>query len=165
MMLYKDNNLVWYACYGSNLLRERFLQYILGCTDTTEPIEDRPYILQHRLYFGGMSRWGGGAAFVETQLDKTVTTYGRIYKITKEQLDDILPQEGKSDRWYGNIMLLGTVDGLPVYTLTRTSQYDRYDLRQPTDDYLKVIEKGLVEIYPYLDAKSYLSDACVSKEH
>jgi len=44
---------IWYACYGSNLLKERFMHYIgervcrfnsasySGCTDQSEPLEDR----------------------------------------------------------------------------------------------------------------------------
>ena len=47
----EKNNLVWYACYGSNLLKKRFLCYIqggkiegckksyFGCDDKSPPID------------------------------------------------------------------------------------------------------------------------------
>lgn len=36
-------NYVWYACYGSNISKMRFMDYINRCRDTTPPVEDRPY--------------------------------------------------------------------------------------------------------------------------
>ena len=58
---------VWYACYGSNLSKERFLFYVKGgfcklnnkdykgCADKSEPIKDRPIVIHpvsytHLLY-------------------------------------------------------------------------------------------------------------------
>ena len=70
---------VWYASYGSNLLRRRFMTYIqggtpegaaegqVGCTDPTPPLDDRPVRIPHRLFFAGRSvKWeNGGVAFIE----------------------------------------------------------------------------------------------------
>lgn len=79
-----EKNYVWYACYGSNMLRERFLLYVQGgtivingkeksydgCKDTSAPCDDRPYILDHKLYFAGPSRtWGGGVGSLERYND------------------------------------------------------------------------------------------------
>ena len=68
--------LVWYASYGSNLNRARFMAYIEGgtvagndvvyegCTDTTAPRADISLELPQSLYFAGWSHraWGGTAA-------------------------------------------------------------------------------------------------------
>lgn len=96
---------------------------------------------------------------METQRDETTTTLGRIYKITNEQLTDIRKQEGSGEMWYGNKQQMGTVDGLPVYTLTRESQYDGYGRSRPAEAYLKVIAKGLAEVHPGVNAGEYLMKA------
>ena len=69
---YKNEDYVWYACYGSNINYERFLYYINGdingkysttngCNDKSEPIEQRKYIFKCPIYFAGNSkRWDGG---------------------------------------------------------------------------------------------------------
>ena len=54
---------VWYACYGSNLLKERFMGYILGggikgeggCRDKTPPIKEMQITISHVLYFSKRS--------------------------------------------------------------------------------------------------------------
>jgi hypothetical protein len=65
--------LVWYASYGSNLNRARFMAYIEGgtvagndvvyegCTDITAPRDDISLELPQSLYFAGWSHraWGG----------------------------------------------------------------------------------------------------------
>jgi hypothetical protein len=62
-----DNHLVWYAGYGSNLLRKRFDCYIKGgkpdgstktypgCRDKTDPRDDRPVTLRHDFFFADHS--------------------------------------------------------------------------------------------------------------
>jgi hypothetical protein len=72
-----DNRLVWYAVYGSNLLKKRFGYYIVGgkpdgskteypgCRDKTPPREDREVTLKYALYFAGHSNsWDAAIAFV-----------------------------------------------------------------------------------------------------
>src|SRR5690606_23572948 len=117
-----EKEYVWYACYGSNLSRDKYVErYISLCSDKTPPTEDKPYILHYPLYFAGNSgRWHGGVAFIGCKRDERAYTFGRIYRITTEQLRDTQFNEGQSLKWYGNKLLLGTLDGLPVYTLTRT---------------------------------------------
>jgi hypothetical protein len=70
--------LVWYASYGSNLKRARFMCYIKGGTppggakpnkgcfrDKTDPIEIRQISLNYELYFAGQSgTWGNGGVLV-----------------------------------------------------------------------------------------------------
>jgi len=101
---------VWYACYGSNLLEERFLCYIRGgqpagaktvyggCVDKTLPSESEDMHINCELYFARASKnWdNGGVAFIRTTSNPTVSTMGRIYLITKGQLIDIAKQETKT---------------------------------------------------------------------
>lgn len=105
--------LVWYASYGSNLLRSRFMCYIRGgrpkssskgyrgCTDKSEPLKDKPVRIPHELYFSGRSSvWGGGGggvAFIKpTRASKGEFTLGRMYLITREQFTQVVRQEKKT---------------------------------------------------------------------
>lgn len=104
-----DNRLVWYAGFGSNLLRERFDCYIkggkpkgsnadyAGCRDKSDVQGDQPIKLHHALYFADHSNaWNGAAAFVRPAASET-TTYGRMYLITYGQLNDVVRQENGRD--------------------------------------------------------------------
>ncbi|KGX84127.1 hypothetical protein [Pontibacillus marinus] len=105
------SNKVWYASFGSNLFRERFLCYIeggqpegsnrreVGSRDATLPVKDAPVSLPFSLYFAGYSdRWDGGAAFIDTHYNENADTWGRMYLITEEQFEDVIRQEnGISD--------------------------------------------------------------------
>lgn len=153
-----DKELVWYACYGANLSRERFLtRYISACSDKTPPRGDRPYIFHAPLYFGGPSnQWGGGVAFLANHRDSGKTVFGRAYLITREQLGQIQIEEGPRRHWYGRQLALGSLDGHPVYTLTREKEYDFTAPAPAPENYLAVIRAGLEETYPGLDAQAYL---------
>ena len=98
--------LVWYASYGSNLKRKRFMCYIKGGTpegsarkcdgcfrDRSDPIESRPISLNFELYFAGQSKtWGnGGVAFIRDSSERGLTL-GRMYLITDEQFNDVVMQ-------------------------------------------------------------------------
>src|SRR5260370_3864600 len=87
--------LVWYAGYGSNLNRARFMAYIEGgsppgsdavydgCTDKSPPIGDISLVLSHSLYFAGCSRrWGGTAAAFITLETCDAPALARAYLIT-----------------------------------------------------------------------------------
>lgn len=106
MSLMNNSNYVWYACYGSNLLEERFLCYIqggkpkgglkeyLGSRDKTPPIETEQIIIKNQLYFAKYSRtWQGAVAFISPNTNQKTNSYGRMYLITKEQFVDVLKQE------------------------------------------------------------------------
>jgi hypothetical protein len=102
-----EPDLVWYACYGSNLLRSRFMTYIqggtplgaatgqVGCTDPTPPRADRALRIPHRLYFAGKSaKWQNkGVAFVARERDPSAGTAGRAYLISREQFLQVALQE------------------------------------------------------------------------
>lgn len=101
---------IWYACYGSNILEERFNCYIKGgqpkgaqtkyegCTDKTLPTDNEDFYICSELYFAKeSSNWdNGGVAFIRTLFEPQASTMGRIFLITKGQLVDIARQETKT---------------------------------------------------------------------
>jgi len=155
---------VWYIGYGSNLNEQRFFCYILGgtpkygckpnkgCTNKTLPPEDRsikiPYILYFALPEGRKktSIWGkGGVAFItpEKVEDKNLWTLGRMWKITKDQHEEVKEQEGQ--RWYTHEICIGEDNRIPIYTITNKKKLNNYIL--PNNRYLKTIALGLKETY------------------
>lgn len=100
---------VWYACYGSNLLKERFSCYIgggrpanakrvyPGCTNKTLPEKSKGITINGELYYAKSSKtWsGGGAGFIKSDFDKNIRTLGRMYLITQQQFVDLVQQEIK----------------------------------------------------------------------
>ena len=106
------NQYVWYACYGSNLCRERFLLYILGgrlehfdrvyrgCSNKSLPIKDSAITIPYELYFAKESEtWENKSiAFIKSKRDKTKKTLSRIYLVTKEQFIEINLQEQQNGK-------------------------------------------------------------------
>lgn len=140
----KEMDYIWYACYGSNINRSRFMNYIKECTDTTPPVEDRPFEFDHPVFFAGKSIiWDGkGKAFLD--MEKDGHAFGRIYKITRDQYHEVKYMEGSD---YQRMVDLGELDGIPVVTFT----YDRSpDPKRavPSLEYLNTILDGLKETYP-----------------
>ncbi len=102
---------VWYASYGSNLLRRRFLAYLeggavprstdgglqRGSRDTSLPTADQPFELRHQLLFAhSAARWGDGAvAKLSLVPDPAVATQSRAWRITLGQLEDVFAQENR----------------------------------------------------------------------
>ncbi|SDO74927.1 hypothetical protein SAMN04489867_0487 [Pedococcus dokdonensis] len=95
---------VWYASYGSNLRRDRFLHYIAGgrpegasrtypgARDRTPPVDDRPLTLPGAMFFGWESpTWGGGIAFYNA--DSEGPTLARAYLVSDQQFADVAAQE------------------------------------------------------------------------
>ncbi len=155
---------VWYAGYGSNLSKQRFLCYILGgkpkygltenegCSNQKLPSEDRPIKIPYILYFAlpkgeGTSMWGkGGVAFLapEKISNSEQWTLGRMWKITKDQYEEVKRQEGKN--WYDHEIFLGKDEnGIPIYTITNKTKLK--NVVPPSERYLKTIILGLKETY------------------
>lgn len=98
---------VWYASYGSNMSRDRFMVYLeggsppgsaraySGCRDKTPPVADMPVRFPHRMFFAQTSPvWGGAVSFLgHEEVPEDEGAYGRAYLVTKEQFDDIVAQE------------------------------------------------------------------------
>ncbi len=95
---------VWYAAYGSNLSRSRFLHYLsggrppgasrtyAGARDPREPLGDVPVTLDGQVYFAWESpTWGGGIAFYDRETPGSAA--GRAYLLTVEQFSDVASQE------------------------------------------------------------------------
>jgi hypothetical protein len=154
------SDLVWYAAYGSNLLRARFLTYLKGgrfedlprdhrrCDDPSPPRDEVKMTLPFARYFAYDSdTWGGGVAFLDP--NRRGTTTGRLYLVTEGQFSHVLAQEnGWQDRmpedkgWYRCVFGLGELDGVPVRTIT---SLERGPARAPSAAYRDVIARGEVE--------------------
>jgi len=158
----KKNDLVWYACYGSNLCADRFMRYIERCADHTPPRDSKPVIIPHKLYFAKASaKWENKAvAFVEPLPAEGVRTLGRAYLISKEQFADIQLMEcGQSKKgWYRHELKLGVIGKYPISCFTSPGILAA---NNPSEKYLDVIRKGLRETWPELGREAhekYLAD-------
>lgn len=158
---FDDEDLVWYACYGSNINTERFMHYINGdktgklsskdgCKDKSLPLEARAYTFKCPIYFAGESRrWTGGMAFLDYEAEGE--SYGKIYKIKMNQFIGVLEQEQKC-RLYDAIIMVDTIDGAPIFSFTSLHKLnDR--LNKPSNRYIETIKSGILDTYPDLDAK------------
>ena len=153
-----DDDLVWYAGYGSNLSSERFACYISGGTcaengrtyrgssDPTPPRAEKRCTYHGKLYFGNTSSsWGGsGVAFFNPNpKNKDERVYMKSYLITRRQLHDVMAQEGQNPNWYGRLVCLEVDNlGIPVYTLTSEN---RRPENAPSPAYIELIAKVLRE--------------------
>jgi hypothetical protein len=101
-------DMIWYAAYGSNLKKDRFLCYIrggqpegrsepqIGMEDKSLPKKDVPFIIPHELYFAGASsRWHGGVAFISPKSSTKSETLCRIYLIKRQQFVELIAQENQ----------------------------------------------------------------------
>lgn len=142
------DNYVWYACYGSNMLSDRFKEYIDSCDDKTFPAESREFVFPHPIFFGGESiRWDKcGTAFLNA--DVSGKALGRIYKITNNQFEQIMFLEGRK---YSRRVDLEQIDGVPVVTFTNSNgQYQN----APSCEYYNTVLRGMMETFPYFDEAS-----------
>jgi hypothetical protein len=171
-----NNSYVWYVGYGSNLSKQRFLCYIEGgkpkygqknndgCTGKTAPKEDSPFQIPYSLYFAlpdnkkQTENWGpGGVAFINPIKEKEENkwSWGRMWKITKEQYNEVRDQEGEGWRegrgWYNHEIPLGEKNGIPIFTITNKKNLS--NVLPPSDTYLKTMVLGLKETYNLTDEK------------
>ena len=188
-----DKNLVWYVGFGSNIYRERFLSYITGgqptgsqktyegCRDNSLPKDDKPTTINYELYFAKISTiWGnGGVGFINIDENNKVTTYARMYLITRQQLADIAKQETNSSEylninfdnaisngntifktpsWYGKLLYFGDNNGHPIFTLTNESNLT--DSTKPSAEYLRTIIIGIQQTHKLTNQEiaNYLID-------
>ncbi len=103
------DDLIWYASYGSNVNRARFLCYLEGGTpvgtllpqrgarDRSLPRDDAPCTFRSAIRFAGYSaRWEGAPALLEHRR-ASPGALGRRYLITKEQFVDVVAQENGAE--------------------------------------------------------------------
>ena len=145
---------VWYACYGSNMLYERFMNYLEGglcrfnghrypgCTDSTPPVDVETITIPYNVYFGNSSgSWDGcGAAFLD--LSHEGEARGRAYLITKEQYRELRMLEGCGASWYCDEVSIGRMSGIEVKTFSNRSPRPK---NEPSAAYLEVMKLGLAE--------------------
>lgn len=162
----KQNGYVWYACYGSNLLKERFLCYLQGgkcryngrtykgCTDKTVPKSSKAIMIPFEMYYGNHSAsWNNaGVSFLDSS--KAGQTLGRMHLITEEQFYEIHRQEGSGDNWYNQLIYLGKDTGFEIYTFTNKTRREECE---PDENYLSVMRQGLTETYPEITKKELKS--------
>ena len=155
---------IWYACYGSNLSSARFTYYLkggiyenkhyTGCSDQRLWKETQWCKVNGKMYFAKRSpRWNNGGVAFYTSKAKGQTIM-RLYKITRDQLEEIKIQEGG---WYDDIKYLGFAeDGYPIYTITSKKLQPQ---NAPSAKYSALIFKALTEEYGMTDtnASSYLN--------
>ena len=170
------DDVVWYASYGSNLSKERFLCYIKGgicaangkeykpCTNPKLVSEKDDHAwFPGQMYFGNESgSWGDkGVAFYDP--NAVGKTFMRMFKVTREQLWEIQGKEGRCPEWYGRILALGIhADGCPIYTMT--SEY-RHPFNAPDKSYINLISRALIEEngFSEKEAEDYLTK-CLDKK-
>ena len=155
-----NEDIVWYACYGSNLSEERFLYYLeggtcplngktyRGCDDASYWKETAYAKVRGEMYFGNSSpSWNHkGVAFFDPNTEGT--TYMKLYSIKRSQLLGVQRQEGLSDNWYGRILCLGIRDDRPIYTFTSRT---RRTVNLPDEKYLTLIATELKRCFALTD--------------
>ena len=99
--------LVWYAAYGSNVDRRRFVTYLsggpvpgtgdvqAGALDTAPPRRVEPYRFSQSIRFAHHSRRWNGATAVLHHTANSVGALGRRYLITESQFADVVAQENR----------------------------------------------------------------------
>lgn len=161
--VWRKQDYVWYVSYGSNMLRERFLHYIMGgafeedgashapCANQTWPLAVRTCDIPYDMYFGNESgSWeGGGVAFLD--ITKPGRAKGVAYLITREQFEHVAHEEngGRSPEysvnWYNTVVSLGMMDGIEAVTITNDTR--RLE-NEPVQAYRNTLRRGLQEHYP-----------------
>jgi hypothetical protein len=154
--------LVWYACYGSNCARDRFLVYLTGgraegadhdhegARNDAPPIADGPVVFGTNICFAGHSaRWNGAPAFLEHRPDIHAQE-NRIRPGALEFPDNILDlapghQQTVVDGAYGAVVALDPVDGHPTFTFTAPTPPEQRPPAPPSAPYLATILHGLRE--------------------
>lgn len=162
------NDYVWYASYGSNLLYERFITYIMGgeckfngvnyagCRNKSLPKDSRPITIPYKMYYGSKSSSWGNAGVSFLDMENTTQALGRMYLVTKEQFEDISRQEGTGENWYNQSISLGEQNGIEIFTFTNKI---RREYNNPSNKYLAIVKMGLKETYPDMsdfDVMKYL---------
>lgn len=134
---HRDDALVWYAAYGSNMAAQRLACYLAGglpvggrlthsgTRDATPARADRPVTLPLQLRFADRSRvWGGGKAFVDPS--RPGRTLARAWLITRGQFADLSAQESSRAADDDALeRLLGSPAAQPRSVVLGPGPYDR----------------------------------------
>jgi hypothetical protein len=174
---------VWYASYGSNLARDRFLCYLRGgrprgatrtypgARDQSHPLGDAPLELPGQVFFGWHSTtWDGGVAFYDAS--SSGGALARAYLITEGQFADVAAQEMHRDpgedldlstvleeRQHsigpGRYESLHLVGNLEGHPVLTFTRPDEVDLAHnpPSEAYLSMVARGLRETHDHPDVE------------
>ena len=168
---------VWYASYGSNLARDRFMCYLgggrppgvtrtyPGARDPSPPTGDRGLTLPGDMFFAWESpTWGGGIAFYDATAQGE--TLARAYLVSEQQFADVAAQEmhrlpgedldlstvlsrARHDLGPGRYESLHLVGELEGHPVLTFTAPDPSALQRnsPTQPYLAMIARGLSETH------------------
>jgi hypothetical protein len=75
-------------------------------------------------------------------------SYGRAYKIKKNQLREIHSKEGSGRNWYPECISLGYIDGIPAYTFAGYQVKRKEKFHMVSSEYSFVLFLGMKETYP-----------------
>jgi histone deacetylase 4/5 len=104
----QKNVFVWYACYGSNMLEERFNCYLrgsrvegmsrdcIGARDKTPASTSIVEWMPYNVFFAYAieSAWGyGGGAMLDVRPNQPRRSCMRLYKVSLQQFNDVIAQE------------------------------------------------------------------------
>lgn len=169
--------MIWYAAYGSNLCRDRFLHYLQGgaapgaqrelpgSRDPSPPADERALTFAGTMFFAWESpTWGGGISFVEVGGEDVVLA--RAYLLTEDQLSDVATQEMHREpgadldlalvlehraHTYGpgRYETLHLLGELDGHPVLTFTTARRADLEpnEPREDYLRLLLRGLRETH------------------
>ncbi|CAI2371581.1 unnamed protein product [Moneuplotes crassus] len=171
----KENKLIWYAAYDTEMKNEIFEYLLSGCTDKT-PISDKVSIKLENfdIVYSEISNHPG---MVYLQQRTCGSCFVRLYLITKNQLLDIAKlktiaysQENHDFRLlesllvsnkdsaiinpdlpYGYFLRVGDYKGTSIYTLTSLSLQSSSDIKNscdPSNFYISEFFKGIAESFP-----------------
>jgi hypothetical protein len=138
----------------------------VGARDPRPPRAARPVWLDGSVYFARESAtWGGGVAFHDP--DAPGRSAGRAYLLTVGQFSDLAHQESQQEPgrdleldevlargrgtvsagWYGTVVVVGEMAGIPMVTVTAAAVPGPAQLRAPSEAYLGTIVDGLLEAH------------------
>ncbi|KAF3563848.1 hypothetical protein DY000_02011451 [Brassica cretica] len=165
---------VWYASFGSNMWKPRFLCYIQGgqVEGMTKPCvgsldKSPPKGITWGIYPNSLEQFND-VLFQENGLN--VDFASPIFGLTALQLvekNGSTPLEADLAPWYGNVVCLGREGDVPILTMTCTlSVIEKFasgevPLSPPAKAYANTLIRGLVEggIFSEEEAEAYIDDA------
>lgn len=167
-----DEPSVYYACYGSNLMGDCFMDYMSHGRNWDDRLDAQFFesyrvLLPHNIFFSGMEEDHGAAAYLD--VDAPGASIGRIWRLSYAQFTSVALLESRADYqeldWdyilshyhtylkvpgcYGRITRLGSVDGIPVLTVTSPMNYNQHRanglLETPREYYSTMVLEGALE--------------------
>ncbi|MDR2822197.1 MAG: hypothetical protein LBV58_01415 [Acholeplasmatales bacterium] len=128
--------------------------------DTSLWEDTLPYTLENYKIFYAQKNQNyskKGSIFIEYSPGGKV--YGRLYRISREQLEDVQVRLDASAFWYGKVLDVGEYEDYQIKALTCKIKY--FMNTPPSKKYLKEVRKALSEAFPslgYFEISRYLNE-------